>query len=43
VHLADEGGPAAQVVGEHGAGQPGAVSPEVARGAVLQARALFCP
>ena len=38
---AHQGGPAAQVVGEHGAGQPGAVGAEVARGAVRKPGALF--
>ena len=36
VDLAQHGGPAAQVVGEHSAGQPGGVGTEVAGGAVVR-------
>ena len=41
VEAAEQLGPAHEVVGEHGAGQPGAVRREVARGAVLHAGTFF--
>ena len=41
VHAAEAGGPADEVVGEHGAGEPGGVGEEPARGAVLEPGAFF--
>lgn len=41
LHMAEPGGPADDVVGEHGTAQPGGVGEEVPGGAVLEAGALF--
>ena len=41
VDAAEAGGPAGEVVGEHGAGEPGGVGEEPARGAVLEPGAFF--
>ena len=39
--VAEAGGPADEVVGEHGAAEPGGVGEEPARGAVLEPGAVF--
>ena len=41
VDIAEAGGPAAEVVGEHGAAEPGGVGEEPARWAVFEAGAVF--
>ena len=41
VHVAESGGPADQVVGEHGAGEPGGVGEELTGRAVLEPGAFF--
>ena len=38
VEVANQGGPAAEVMGEHGAGQPSAIGVEAPRWAMRQAR-----